>query len=579
VARKPVVFLRYEYAKILGRLVIDASRYYYCVLSRFDIAFGFAQSALDIFESLVMLSPDKWKTAQGLIPPYRGALPEIKRIDFTLCEERSDCLHSLGKILRYQGHLAKSEETLKLALQMRQSLSIDSFQVADTLHELGVLKLRLHEVALAEDYLQKSLSLKTSIGAPNRSRAETGEAATFHQLASVAIIKKKYDEAQHLLLKALAIESSNFGSDVARAATLHQLGRVNIRKGRLHDAETHLNEALEIYQRIYGEHRCLYHVNVASVHRQLGSTASALQNYDEACKQYSKALSIHENICKETVSDMISNYQLRCDSHHLEVLQDLKSLAQAYSMKKEGLQIAFDLFKKGKLIAEKLIDTMSHRKREIAREDMLQNEEIYPNEISILKSTISKLLLNTLYSLRAIAKSIGDVEMSAEYAKELQILKKQLDPKDLCGAFSNLKSLQEKACENPMDLTIASKLLSTRSLLRNVLSSVCLQQSSSESLKELNECIMKILSDPEMKFGSMEVSDSKLFILLEIFIKKLTDLSGKAKSLISESSMVNRDRCLEYNIMYKEIVDECWVVSDDIRQSMRQRGYSVTDVK
>lgn len=54
---------------------------------------------------------------------------------------------------------------------------------------------------MAEDYLQKSVSLKTSIIAPNYSRAETGEAATVNQLASVAVIKKKYDDAQQLLLK------------------------------------------------------------------------------------------------------------------------------------------------------------------------------------------------------------------------------------------------------------------------------------------------------------------------------------------------------------------------------------------
>jgi Tfp pilus assembly protein PilF len=111
---------------------------------------------------------------------------------------------------------------LNLALQMRRSIDSDSLQVADSLHELGVLSLRRHDYAAAEEFLLKSLALKTASAPIYRSNCETNEAATYHQLASVAIAKKKYDQAETLLEKALVIESSQAtgNSAVARAAVM-----------------------------------------------------------------------------------------------------------------------------------------------------------------------------------------------------------------------------------------------------------------------------------------------------------------------------------------------------------------------
>ena len=355
---------------------------------------------------------------------------------------------------------------------------------------------------------------------------------------------------------------------------------MDIRKGRLHEAEVHLNEALEIYQQVYGEQRCMNHVNVASVHRQLGSTASALQDFDMACRQYSKALSIRENVCGETVSDMSFKPQLRHESHHLDVLHDLQNLAQAYSMKPDGLQLALDLFKKEKNIAEKLMESISRKKQELNLQRVSNIEEADINEISIIENTVSKCLLHSLYSLRSITKSVGDIDISAEYAKELQNLKKQRECKDVCGVWLASSKTSGNVIDEPIEDAVTARLLSYRSQLRNTLVSLPANESSTESVKQVNECLCSILTEQEHENSQLQISDSKTFHILKEFLVKLSTLSEKSKSLISQYCGGEQSRsCFDskFNCIYKEIVDDCWVASDEIRQSMRQRGYSVTD--
>jgi tetratricopeptide (TPR) repeat protein len=91
----------------------------------------------------------------------------------------------------------------------------------------------------------------------------------------------RYEEAEDLLLNALYLEdrqlslksggnNNNNIVSISKAATLQQLGRVSIRRGQLEKAENYLNQAFMVYKTFYGEKRASEHINVASVHFQLG---------------------------------------------------------------------------------------------------------------------------------------------------------------------------------------------------------------------------------------------------------------------------------------------------------------------
>jgi tetratricopeptide (TPR) repeat protein len=197
---------------------------------------------------------------------------------------RATSLHELGRVYRYQGKEANSEEALQRALVIWKHLAKTDHPnaqrgVAATLHELGVLEVKKHSLDSAANFLQEALDLRRSLQrTPGMDDVESECTSTLHQLAAVQVARKPpmLDEAEGLLQQALSLKMQ-IGQ---RAATLKQLARVAIRRGDFDEAEKCLEQALELYVELFGENTL--HINIASVRFQQGALAFQREQLEEA---------------------------------------------------------------------------------------------------------------------------------------------------------------------------------------------------------------------------------------------------------------------------------------------------------
>jgi tetratricopeptide (TPR) repeat protein len=263
-------------ARRFSVILTEAALYSTQVLSRFDFAQTLLENA-SIIQDEVQDIGNVGSSDESMDP-------------LELLEERSNTMHTLGKVLRIRGDFYKGEKMLQSALEMR-GLSKSS-KICDTLHELGVLNMKIHEYPIALVYLTDSLALKQELSLKLKQLVDTSEAATLHQLAVIFTAESNYDEAERLLLLALELESEDdtcneksivlvnghertidrpkLKNSVSRAATVQQLGRVALRQGKLVEADLRFNDALQLYLGAYGKEKASRHINVAAVHHQLG---------------------------------------------------------------------------------------------------------------------------------------------------------------------------------------------------------------------------------------------------------------------------------------------------------------------
>ena len=349
-----------------------------------------------------------------------------------ILEVEAEALHELGRVLRYQGHFAESQEHLLKALSVRNELaqfdSSTNHFVADTLHELGVLEVKKHSLDTAEKYLTRALDLRRTLD-QEYSGIDADCASTLHQLAAVHVARKPplLDKAEELLKEALGL-SRQVGQ---RAATLKLLARVTIRQGLLDTAESYLRKALELYAELYGERT--NHINVAAVKFQQGALACQREQLKQAWIHFSECLRIRSQVYAyakhnqpwEDGADSKTTYPI-----HLEVsvvLHELGCVAYAQNRYPQSLKM---------LQAER---------------NILENIEVSVHAERLLQARLTNLTW-----LRKCAKEMCDEEAAATYSTERANLKEE----------TKTKAKQHADKENSESLTLQKEALRCRLILR-----------------------------------------------------------------------------------------------------------------
>lgn len=207
-------------------------------------------------------------------------------------------LTGLASVFRSEGKFSEAETFYKRALSIRErKLGEWSPNVANTLISLAIVDSALGRYHEAEERYRRVFSIY------ERDRVNTPEYKSglafdwriivpLNNLAHVYQRQGRYDEAEALYRKALAIKTQMNGSgDLQVARTLSNLGSLNRLQGKLNIAEQLERQALEIVEKTPGAENAL----VVGVVNSLAFTTQSLGKYEEAERLYQRGLQIAQN--------------------------------------------------------------------------------------------------------------------------------------------------------------------------------------------------------------------------------------------------------------------------------------------
>jgi tetratricopeptide (TPR) repeat protein len=453
----------------LSLLLTAGASYSMIVLSRFDVARNLLEAAITLqgIHSKALADHDSDWDARNLDDFLNGLKKRTKtgvnHVDGILADnvqfrlEKSNALHSLGKVLRIQGDFVPA--TTKLTKAMNLRMSSNCFTVADSLHELGIICIRDHDYETGSKYLSDSLLVKQLLQDADPAilgQLDTSISATLHQLSVIAIANGNYDEAEQLLGEALLLEGGTVGDitstgmnspnpsfsdlrgpaspspskqrraldkEISRAATLQQLGRVSLRRGVLSEAEHRFRSAIAIYTRVYGESKALRHINVVGVRHQLGCCLSAMKRHAEASEQYSLALTSRELIhgsLEEGIEDSGPTTSLSetTGSGAVETLLELQSLGQS-ELECDRLDSSEMHMTRQRILCEKLLKSLDTGSVKLESECVGRLGD--PQHRKKAESLVRHLLF-ALYTLKTIANRRQNRGKSKELSKEIHSL-------------------------------------------------------------------------------------------------------------------------------------------------------------
>jgi len=135
---------------------------------------------------------------------------------------------SLRSLARVEKSLGEWKTARSLLERVRKSLADDRAGEAATWHDLASIDVKEGAYPAAQEKLARSLEIRQAIG------DRAGEAATWHQLATVDLNEGAYPAAREKLARSLEIRQA-IGDRAGEAATFFQLGELACKLGRNHD--------------------------------------------------------------------------------------------------------------------------------------------------------------------------------------------------------------------------------------------------------------------------------------------------------------------------------------------------------
>ncbi len=143
-------------------------------------------------------------------------------------------------------------------------------------HNLGTIALERRQFDEAEAWCQKSLIIKEKLN------DEHGRAVALHQLGRIAQERRQFDEAEAWYQKSLII-TEKLNNEYGQAATLHQLGIIAQERRQFDEAEAWYQKSLIIKEKLNDEY------GQATTLHQLGMVAQERRQFDEAEDLYLRA--------------------------------------------------------------------------------------------------------------------------------------------------------------------------------------------------------------------------------------------------------------------------------------------------
>ena len=206
---------------------------------------------------------------------------------------------TIGGIYTQLGWYERAESLLKAGLAIHEAeLGADHPQTAARVHELADLYRLMGRYESAEPFFRRALKVREGVTPEGGKRNTDGIdpldlAQTIRGLGRVLLEQGRYQDAEPLARRALAITEGALGADHPEVATdLDRLGAVYYRQDRLEEAEPLRARALAIREQALGPD----HPDVATSLNNLGALYNSQGRSDEAEAHWQRALAIREKV-------------------------------------------------------------------------------------------------------------------------------------------------------------------------------------------------------------------------------------------------------------------------------------------
>ena len=206
----------------------------------------------------------------------------------------------LGEALRLLGHFVEAEDALKRAVQLADTCHPpDPINRAMALNGLGIVFKDTQRFEQAGHHYQQALTLLEQTLGQN----DLELAPLFHNLAGLEHAQDHFVEGEPVVRRALELRGAHEGLETTGAAgDLAVLGALLLGQQRYDEAETVLKRSLAIWQGRYGRH----HYEVAVVRHNLAALYQARGDQPRAMRTLTQVLDIKWHILGPTHVDVVS---------------------------------------------------------------------------------------------------------------------------------------------------------------------------------------------------------------------------------------------------------------------------------
>lgn len=220
--------------------------------------------------------------------------------------ERLNCLEDYARLLRKQDRIAEAEQ-VERQMQLLNSKNLPEVNPSPALAQSS-WKAQMNLISTAGKLIQKNESESVLRKVQESTATNTQLSNNYSTLANVYYQQGRYQEAEPLYKKMIAIDETTLGADhPGLADDLNNLALLNIAQQRYTDAEPLLKRALSIYQKAYGPDNLLAvkcQANLASVYEHLNNNTQAESLYKSALSVSQSSLGPNDAETAQLLNDL-----------------------------------------------------------------------------------------------------------------------------------------------------------------------------------------------------------------------------------------------------------------------------------
>lgn len=204
----------------------------------------------------------------------------------SISSDHLDIMNSVATLLSMQGQFTAAEKLFKKVLSFKQAkLGPEHISTLSTLNSLGNMYLNVESLDEAEKILLQAMAGYEKSGFDSSSSL-----APMNNLGQLYYTLGKLDEAEQMFLRVLQYENVFENSEINDGIAMTRLGLVYADQGKLHKAEEMQLRALAKFKTTVG----LEYSRALAILRELGSLYWTQGKLDEAEQMYQQALAGYE---------------------------------------------------------------------------------------------------------------------------------------------------------------------------------------------------------------------------------------------------------------------------------------------
>jgi tetratricopeptide (TPR) repeat protein len=282
--------------------------------------------AADVPAPTMQLPPELTQAADL---EHKGELKEAERILLAFIDsaertgakaELSVAMNNLAVLYGAMERPADSERYFKRAIR-----TLESIEGPGAKHALARTRLHLAAMYIESERPRQAEKLNFSAFLQDLQSPED-QARARGMLASLAMVRKKFPEAETMLLGVLSFWQSHatqFRAEAEIATTLNNLGIIAWQMGRMETALSRLNQSLTVWRGLLGPD----HPTLAKAMGNIATVYVSSRQYDDAAKWLEQAIAIGQR----TFGD-VHPFTVGLQTHYARVLKKAGRKSEATEM-------------------------------------------------------------------------------------------------------------------------------------------------------------------------------------------------------------------------------------------------------